>query len=57
MNVLNELRMTLLDDPNNSTKYVNRLMDMINQAIKDSYYDGYNDCLLEFEALGITNRK
>lgn len=49
--------MTLLNDPNTSTKYVNRLMDMINQAIKDSYNDGYSDCLLEFEALGITNRK
>ena len=57
MNVLNELRMTLLDDPNNSTKHVDRLMDMINQAIKDSYCDGYSDCLLEFEGLGITNRK
>lgn len=57
MNVLNELYMTLLDDPNNSTKHVDRLMGMINQAIEDSYRDGYNDCLLEFEDLGITNRK
>lgn len=57
MNVLNELRMTLLDDPNNNTKYVDRLMDLINQSIEDSYHDGYNDCLLEFEDLGVTNRK
>ena len=57
MNALTELRMTLLEDPNNSTKYVDRLIDMINQAISESYYDGYNDCLLEIESLGITNRK
>ena len=56
MNGLTELHMTLLDDPNNSTKYVDRLMDMINQAIEESYHDGYNDCLLNFEDLGITKR-
>lgn len=57
MNVLTELHMTLLDDPNNSTKYVDRLMNMIKQAIEESYHDGYNDCLLEFEDSGITNRE
>lgn len=57
MNVLTELHITLLNDPNNSAKYVDRLMGMINQAIEESYHDGYIDCLLEFEDLGITNRK
>lgn len=57
MNILNELEIALLDDPNNSIEYVDKIIKLLKENMEESYRDGYNDCLLDFEDLGVTIRR